>query len=117
MRSRGAPGRRAAAATTRRARAEAETLDARARAACERGDYAEAAERCAEALALLRGVFPAGSPQLAHEAAKLGRLYFNARADRRAAAALRAAADAMEACFGADAEVEELRRLEAMCVE
>ena len=49
--------------------------------------------------------------------AKLGRLYFNARADRRAAAALRAAADAMEACFGADAEVEELRRLEAMCVE
>ena len=70
-----------------RARAEAETLDARARAARERGDYAEAAERCAEALALLRGVFPAGSPQLAHEAAKLGRLYFNARADRRAAAA------------------------------
>ena len=33
------------------------------------------------------------------------------------AAALRAAADAMEACFGADAEVEELRRLEALCVE
>ena len=79
-RSHGAPGRRAAAATARHARAEAETLDARARApACERGDYAEAAERCAEALALLRGIFPAGSPQLAHEMAKLGRLYFNAR--------------------------------------
>ena len=57
-----ARGRRAAAATTRRARAQRPRLDARARAACERGDYAEAAERCAEALALLRGVFPAEAP-------------------------------------------------------
>jgi hypothetical protein len=95
-------------------RARAQALDERARVACERGEHARAAECSARALALLRRVFDAGSPQLAMEEAKLARLLFNAQADARAYRALEAAAAAMAALAETD-EACDLRRLASMC--
>jgi hypothetical protein len=64
-------------------------------------------------------VLAPGSPALAHEAAKVARLRFNAAEDAqgaaRAAAALALAATSLEECYGVDAEVKELRRLEVLC--
>ena len=99
-------------------RARSAWLDAQALEHAEGGRYAEAAEACKLALVELRHVFPPGSSQLAYEEAKLGRLLFNAYADRRAAAALRRAARSCEDCFGSmDEDVAELRRLAAMCTD
>ena len=102
-------------------RARAQSLDALARAACERGDFEQAAEHSADALALLRRVFPAGSPQIAHEQAKLARLLFNAddltdhARSKATAAALRDAAASLAKCEGEEEEeVTELRRLEKL---
>ena len=100
-------------------RERAQSLDALARAACERGDFEQAAEHSADALALLRRVFPAGSPQIAHEQAKLAMLLFNAddltdhTRSKATASALRDAATSLAKCEGEeDEEVAELRRLE-----
>jgi hypothetical protein len=97
-------------------RARASRLDELARAACQRGDFEEAASLCADAIRQLRCVFPPGSTMLAHEEAKLGRLKFNARPDAAAAIALKRAAAALEMCYGPECEeIAELRQLEAMC--
>ena len=97
-------------------RRRAQQLDDRARHACERGAFREAAQLTEHAIALLRGVFPSGSTQLAHEAAKLGQLRFNASADAQAKASLMSAARELAACYGDDhEEVVELLRLAAMC--
>lgn len=97
-------------------RLAAQRLDEEARAACEAGAYAAAAELSGDALRCLRRVFPAGSTQLAHEEAKLGRLRFNADADGAARVALLQAAASLRKCYGdACDEARELRRLAAMC--
>ena len=97
----------------------ARRIDLEARRACEEGRFEEAATLSEEALRALKMVLAPGSPALAHEAAKVARLRFNAAEDAqgaaRAAAALALAATSLEECYGVDAEVKELRRLEALC--
>ena len=100
-------------------RERARRLDLEARRACEEGRLEEAAALSEEALRALKMVLAPGSPALAHEAAKAARLRFNAVEDAkgaaRAAAALAQAATSLEECYGVDAEVQELRRLEVLC--
>jgi len=97
----------------------ARRIDLEARRACEEGRFEEAATLSEEALRALKMVLAPGSPALAHEAAKVARLRFNAAEDAqgaaRAAAALALAATSLEECYGVDAEVKELRRLEVLC--
>eukprot|EP00966_Prymnesium_polylepis_P142224 3284272-Prymnesium_polylepis.1 len=107
-------GRAGAHPSVEETRELAQRLDARALAACNAGDFGAAAHYSERALGALRTVFSEGDVQLAHEEAKLGRLRFNACADAAAAAALRRAADSLEA-HGEAEEVADLRRLTAMC--
>ena len=112
-------------ATTSRAetRAAASRLDERARLACERADFAEAASLVAQAISLLeaRGVFAPDGVELANERAKLGRLQFNAAPaggapGGEARCMLTRAAEALSLLHGSDDdEVCELRGLAAMC--
>ena len=113
----------APAAATADALAMAARLDERARVACDAADFATAAALVAEAIELLeaRGVFAPGGVELANERAKLGRLQFNAAPagsapGARARRTLTRAAKALSLLHGSDdEEVQELRRLAAMC--